>query len=159
MSNDKILSQAKLGQIIKKLKIKNKKVVFTNGCFDILHYGHITYLKKAKSQGDILIIGVNSDSSVRKIKGRGRPINNQKARLAVLSGLKFIDYLVLFNESTPLNLIKQVKPNVLIKGADWQTKDIVGSELVRKSGGKVVRIPYVKGFSTTAIIEKIKRFS
>lgn len=152
----KILNRKNLSSVIKSLKKKNKKIVFTNGCFDLLHLGHIDYLNKAKSKGDILIVGLNSDSSVRKIKGNLRPINSQKSRIAVLSALECIDYIAPFNETTPLNLIRQVVPDVLIKGADWKAKDIIGAQVVLKNKGKIARIPYVKGFSTSSIIKKIK---
>lgn len=134
---------------------RRKKVVFTNGCFDILHAGHVRYLKKARSLGDLLVVGLNSDSSVRAIKGQTRPIVPQKERAEVLSALECVDYVVLFNDATPLKLIESIKPDVLAKGADWAAKDIVGGEAVKKGGGKIARITLVKGRSTTNIIRRV----
>lgn len=142
---------------LKALKKRGKRIVFTNGCFDILHAGHIRYLKKAKKYGDVLIVAVNSDSSVRKIKGRGRPVFKQRERVEILEALGFVDYVVLFNELTPAKIIKYLKPNILIKGADYRIRDIVGSDFVRKNGGVVKTIPLVKGKSTSGIIRKIKK--
>ncbi|CAG1066507.1 D-glycero-beta-D-manno-heptose 1-phosphate adenylyltransferase [uncultured bacterium] len=134
---------------------KKKKVVFTNGCFDILHAGHVRYLKKARSLGDVLVVGLNSDSSVRAIKGETRPIVPEKERSEVLAALECVDYVVLFNGPTPLKLIEALKPDVLAKGADWAAKDIAGADVVKKSGGRVARITLVKGRSTTNIIRRI----
>ena len=136
------------------LKRKGKRIVFTNGCFDILHVGHVDYLSKARRLGDVLVIGLNSDSSVKKIKGKDRPINKESDRARVLSALYFVDYITSFNETTPENLIKKVKPDILVKGGDWKIDDIVGSSFVKSYGGKVKRIPFVKGYSTTSIIER-----
>jgi D-beta-D-heptose 7-phosphate kinase/D-beta-D-heptose 1-phosphate adenosyltransferase len=135
---------------------QNRKVVFTNGCFDVLHRGHIEYLKFCKKQGDIVVVGLNSDNSVRIIKGEGRPINNQYDRAEVLASLEFVDYIVIFDEPDPLELIKKVKPNILIKGKDWEKKGAVGSEFVTSYGGKVLFAPLVEGQSSTKTIEKIK---
>ena len=151
----KVKNVNSLSKILEKPRSKGKRIVFTNGCFDIIHPGHVTYLAKASKRGDILVVGLNGDSSVRKIKGPGRPINNQNARALVLSALYFIDYVCVFNEATPEKLIKKLKPDVLVKGGDWPIKDIVGGEFVRGRGGKVVSIPFVKGYSTTALIKKI----
>ena len=131
-------------------------VVFTNGCFDVIHRGHIEFLKFCKQQGNILVVGLNSDSSVKAIKGPGRPINNQHDRAAVLAAMETVDYITIFDETTPLNLIKKVKPNVLVKGRDWAKKGVVGQDFVKSYGGKVVLAPLVKGKSSTKIIEKIK---
>lgn len=139
------------------LRRKRKKIVFTNGCFDILHYGHVTYLKKCRRLGDILVIGLNSDSSVRKIKGKGRPVTKEKERAAVLSALEFVDYISVFSEKTPAKLIEAVTPNILAKGGDWRKKDIVGADSVKKHGGRVVTVPFVKGFSTTEILKRLRR--
>jgi len=139
------------------LKAQGKKVVFTNGCFDILHVGHVRYLKKAKSLGDILIIGLNTDRSVRIIKGKNRPIVPEKERAEVLSALEFVDYIVFFNEPDPLHLIEALKPDILAKGADWSKDRIIGREIVENLGGRVVRVPMVAGASSTGLIEKIKK--
>ena len=134
-----------------------EKIVFTNGCFDVLHIGHIEYLKFCKSSGDVVVVGLNSDSSVRQIKGPDRPINNQHERAAVLAALESVDYIAVFDEPDPLNMIQKVKPDILIKGADWEQKGVVGSDFVRSYGGKVVLAPMVEGKSSTATIEKLKR--
>lgn len=153
---NKIKPLSELAKILKKLKTNGKKIVFTNGCFDILHTGHISYLEKAKSLGDILVVGLNSDSSVKKIKGQNRPIVSQKNRAKVLSGLSAVDFIVVFNILTPINLIKAIMPDVLVKGGDWKIKDIVGAKFVQSYGGKVKPLPYIKGFSTKKLIRKIK---
>ena len=134
---------------------KKKKVVFTNGCFDILHAGHVRYLKKARSLGDLLVVGLNSDHSVRRLKGSTRPIVPQKERAEVLSALECVDFVVIFNDETPLKLIEAIQPGVLAKGADWAAKDIVGAWAVKKGGGRVARITLVKGRSTTNIIRRV----
>ena len=136
--------------------IRNKKIVFTNGCFDILHAGHVSYLNEAKDQGDILIVGLNSDASVKRLKGSERPINNEKNRKFVLENLKSIDMVVIFEEDTPLNLIKSIMPNVLVKGGDWKPEQIVGSDIVLQDGGEVKSLSFVEGESTTNIINKVK---
>lgn len=138
-----------------KLRKKRKKVVFTNGCFDIIHAGHVRYLSKARSLGDVLVLGLNSDSSVRSIKGPLRPIVPEGERAEVLSALSCIDYIVLFGNPTPLKLIEAIKPDILAKGADWAAKDIVGGDVVKKSGGRIARVTLVKGKSTTNIIRRI----
>ena len=131
---------------------KDKRIVFTNGCFDLLHAGHVKYLEKAKKLGDILIVGLNSDESVKRLKGENRPINSFEDRAVVLAGLEMVDYVVEFSEDTPYNLIKEIKPNVLVKGADYSGKEVVGSDLV----DEVKLIEFVEGKSTTNIIKKIK---
>lgn len=136
---------------------KGKKVVFTNGCFDVLHSGHVRYLKKARSLGDMLIVGLNSDSSVKKIKGKGRPILPESERAEILSALEAVNYVVLFIDATPEKLIEKIVPDVLAKGADWKEDDIVGADVVKAAGGRVARVRLVKGKSTTNIIEKIKK--
>ena len=141
---------------LKPLRLKDKKIVFTNGCFDILHVGHVRYLDKAKRLGDILVVGLNSDCSVREIKGSGRPLNKELDRATVLSALSAVDYVVIFSESTPEKIIKKLMPDILVKGGDWKIKDIVGGEFVKSCGGRVVSIPFVKGYSTTALIKKIE---
>ena len=146
-------------------KLKNEKVVFTNGCFDILHLGHITYLAEAAELGNRLIVGVNSDSSVKTLnKAPNRPINNESARMQIIAALGFVDLVVLFNEETPIELIQTLKPDVLVKGGDYNANEVnpfdkkysVGSDLVREIGGSVVTINLVEGYSTTSLIEKSK---
>lgn len=149
----KIKSVKELKIIITRLKGKGKKIVFTNGCFDILHPGHLKILNQASQKGDVLVVGLNSDSSIRKIKGPKRPILNQKARANLLATMIPVNYVVIFNETTPYNLIKRIKPDILVKGGDWQKDKIVGNELVRK----VYRIKLYPGSSTTGIIDKIKK--
>jgi len=141
--------------IIKNLR-KNKKVVFTNGCFDIIHIGHARYLKEAKDCGDILVVGLNSDESVKRLKGNSRPIISENDRAEMLSHLESVDFVIIFNEETPLNLIKKVKPDVLVKGGDWKIDQIVGSQLVLKNGGEVKSLSFIDGISTSKIIEKIQ---
>ncbi len=135
---------------------RNKKIVFTNGCFDILHTGHVKYLRFCKSHGDIVVVGLNSDNSVKKIKGDGRPINNQDDRAIILAALEMVDYVTIFEETDPLKLIKKVKPNILIKGQDWENKGVIGREFVESLGGKVILAPLVEGKSSTATIEIMK---
>jgi len=134
---------------------RKKKIVFTNGCFDILHAGHADYLNKAKSLGDILVVGINSDASVRRIKGEKRPILPQQMRAYLLDNLKPVDYVVIFEEDTPLELIKAIKPDVLVKGADWDLERIVGADFVLSYGGRVERIPFSFEISTSKVIERI----
>ncbi len=152
---DKIKTQRQLKKIIPKLKKEGKRIAFTNGCFDILHYGHIKYLGEAKAKADILVVGLNNDASIRRIKGAGRPINRQSDRAKVLSALSCVDYVTVFGEDTPLSLIKSVKPDALIKGADWQAEKIVGADFVKSYGGKALTVSYLKGYSTTGLIERI----
>jgi D-beta-D-heptose 7-phosphate kinase/D-beta-D-heptose 1-phosphate adenosyltransferase len=134
-----------------------QKIVFTNGCFDVLHVGHIEYLKFCKSHGDIVVVGLNSDNSVRQLKGPTRPVNNQHERAAVLAALEYVDYVVVFDRPDPLELVQQVKPDILIKGVDWAEKGVIGREFVESYGGKVILAPMVDGKSTTATLEKMKR--
>lgn len=138
------------------LKSNNKKIVFTNGCFDILHAGHVKYLNEAKSYGDILVVGINSDLSIKKIKGDKRPIINQDQRAYLLSQLKPVDIVYIFDEETPYNLIKAIKPDILIKGADWSIDKIVGADIVLSNGGMVKTIKFEYNISTSNIIRKIK---
>ncbi len=154
--NSKFLSQKILFNRLNSNRKSGKKIVFTNGCFDILHKGHTSYLQSAKKAGDILVVGLNSDASVRRLKGSERPLNKQNDRAEVLSALECVDYVTLFSEDTPLDLIHLVRPDVLVKGGDWKKKDVVGASFVESLGGKVRIIPYIKGFSTTGILEKIK---
>jgi len=164
----KIIYLKKLLKLRQKAKKQNKKVVFTNGCFDLLHVGHIRLLKKAKSLGDILIVGLNSDSSIKKLnrepsrrdKDNRRPILPQKDRAEILAGLESVDYVCLFNEQTPLKLIRSILPDVLVKGADYKMAKIVGREEVLINGGKVITVPLYKGKSTTNLIRSIvKRYT
>jgi rfaE bifunctional protein nucleotidyltransferase chain/domain len=136
-------------------RFHQKKIVFTNGCFDILHRGHIDYLAKAAGLGDVLIIGLNTDDSVSRIKGKGRPVQDQQSRAMILSALHFVDAVVLFNEDTPYDLIKFVKPDVLVKGSDYEPEDIVGYDVVKEKGGEIIAIDYLEGFSSSNIIKRI----
>lgn len=153
-----------MGQVVSEIELVKqlnqhrvgKKVVFTNGCFDLLHVGHVRYLNEAKSKGDILVLGLNSDESVKRLKGPTRPIQNENDRAEILANLNSIDYVCLFCEDTPLELIKKVKPDVLVKGGDWQPSQIVGSDFVMSYGGKVESLQFIEGRSTTQIIEKSK---
>jgi len=151
----KLLDQ--LIPIVNRLKDHNKRIVFTNGCFDILHAGHVKYLQQAKTKGDILVVGLNSDISVSAIKGPKRPIVDENHRAYVLSGLACVDYITLFEEPDPLKVIQHVKPDILVKGADWAENDIIGGDIVKQSGGQVVRIHLVPDISTTEIINRIKK--
>lgn len=135
---------------------KDKKIVFTNGCFDIIHRGHVTYLAEAKKLGDLLIVGLNSDESVKRLKGPQRPINNESDRLYVLSQLKSVDFVEIFSEETPLNLILKISPQVLVKGGDWKIDQIVGAKEVISRGGEVFSLNFVDGYSTTSMIHKIQ---
>jgi D-beta-D-heptose 7-phosphate kinase/D-beta-D-heptose 1-phosphate adenosyltransferase len=153
----KIKARKELLRIIKDLKAKGKRIVFTNGCFDLLHIGHVRYLEKAKTLGDVLVVGVNSDSSVRKLKGPKRPVLPEEERTEILSGLGCVDYVTLFDEIDPLKLITSLQPDVLAKGGDWTREQIVGREVVERTGGEVVIIPFVRGASTSNLIETIFR--
>lgn len=144
-----------LKSIIKELKKQGKKTVFTNGCFDIIHLGHIKLLKEAKSYGDILIVGLNSDSSVKKIKGEKRPVMKEKERAIILDSIKYVDFVVIFEEETPLRLIKELEPDVLVKGSDYKLDQIVGADFVLKKGGEVKIVELEEGKSTTSVIKKI----
>ena len=138
------------------LKLHPQKIVFTNGCFDVLHFGHVHYLLEAKKLGDILVVGLNSDDSVRRLKGPSRPINGEKERAFVLAALACVDYVVVFDEDTPKELIETVRPDVLVKGGDYTLDNIVGADFVTQNGGTVTTIPFVEGFSSTRIIKKLK---
>src|SRR4030043_1362224 len=151
----KLKERKELLGIIKDLKAKGKRIVFTNGCFDLLHIGHVRYLEEAKALGDVLVVGVNSDTSVRKLKGPERPILPEEERTEVLSGLGCVDYVTLFDEIDPLKLITSLHPDVLVKGGDWTKDQIVGRKGVERSGGEVFVIPFVKRASTSNLIETI----
>jgi len=137
-------------------RFQEKKIVFTNGVFDILHRGHIEYLSEAKKQGDRLLIGLNTDASVKRLKGEKRPVNDEQARIIMLSALSFVDYIVLFEEDTPLELINEIRPAILVKGSDYQKEEIVGYDILQKYGGEVRTIELTEGFSTTNFIKKIQ---
>jgi D-beta-D-heptose 7-phosphate kinase/D-beta-D-heptose 1-phosphate adenosyltransferase len=152
---EKIKERKNLRKIIEGLKKEGKRIVFTNGCFDLLHVGHVRYLESAKALGNVLIIGINSDPSVRGLKGPLRPILPLEERAEILSGLGCVDYVTVFDEPTPLELITLIQPHVLVKGGDWTREDVVGRDVVEGSGGEVVILPFVPGSSTTNIIETI----
>ena len=152
----KILDREKLENQLAIWRFKSQKIVFTNGCFDLLHLGHIDYLSKAKDLGDILIIGVNTDDSVRRLKGESRPITDENSRSSIIASLQFVNAVVLFDEDTPYELIKQVQPDVLVKGSDYKPEDIVGYDIVKAKGGEIVTIDYLEDYSTTDIEKKIK---
>lgn len=156
-SRIKVKTLKELTNIILDLKSRGKKIVFTNGCFDLLHYGHLKYLEKAKAKGDILVVAINSDSSVKKIKGNNRPITGEKDRARMIAGLGCVDYVVVFKEKTPLEVIKILKPDILVKGSDWKKNNIVGREVVLKKGGRVLILSFLKGYSTTKLIKKIAK--
>ena len=151
----KILKLSDLVKVLESLREAGKRIVFTNGCFDILHAGHVRYLTAARSKGDALVLGLNSDVSVKSIKPENRPIVSQDQRAEVLAGLACVDYITIFDETDPLALIQTIKPDVLIKGADWKETDIIGSDVVKSYGGKVIRIEVVPGISTSRIIQRI----
>ncbi len=152
---NKILANEDLEQRIAQWQKENLKVVFTNGCFDLLHLGHVDYLAKAKDLGDRLIIGVNTDSSVRRLKGIYRPLQDEKSRLHILASLQVVDAVILFDEDTPYELIKRIQPDVLVKGADYKPESIVGYDIVKAKGGEVKTIEFIEGYSTTAIEQRI----
>jgi D-beta-D-heptose 7-phosphate kinase/D-beta-D-heptose 1-phosphate adenosyltransferase len=153
--SSKIIACSQLAPILRGLRAGGKVVVFTNGCFDLLHAGHVRYLAAARRQGDILVVGLNSDRSVRDIKGEPRPILPESERAEVLAGLAAVNYVVLFDEPDPLRLITALAPDVLVKGGDWPEEAIIGAPVVRNRGGRVVRIPVLEGASTSAIIARI----
>jgi D-glycero-beta-D-manno-heptose 1-phosphate adenylyltransferase len=152
----KIASREQLKSMLAVWRFQGKKIVFTNGCFDILHLGHIDYLSKAKDEGNILIIGLNTDNSVSRIKGPTRPITDEKSRAEILASLQFVDAVTLFDEETPYELISFVQPDVLVKGSDYKPEEIVGYDIVKAKNGKIVTIDFLEGYSTTAIERKIK---
>jgi len=156
MTSDKIQTWDSIIPEVKSWKERGEKVVFTNGCFDILHLGHADYLEKSRSLGDRLIVGVNTDASVKKLKGPERPVNPEYARARILAALEFVDAVILFDEDTPFELISHVIPDILVKGDDYKIENIVGADIVMKHGGEVKTISLVDGFSTTGIIGKIK---
>ena len=153
--NKKIITSEDLSRNIAIMQFQGKKIVFTNGCFDIIHRGHIEYLMEAANLGDILIIGLNSDASVKRLKGPERPIQDEETRAKILSSMSFVTFVVVFDEETPLRLIKEVQPDVLVKGCDYVIEKIVGYDIVKSKGGKVLTIPFVDGYSTTSILNKL----
>ncbi len=155
MITDKIKSPNELQHICQSLKNSGKVIVFTNGCFDILHSGHVRYLEEAKACGDVLILGINSDASVKRLKGDSRPINSLEDRSIVLAALQSVDYVTAFHEDTPQNLIKQIVPHILVKGGDWKPESIVGSDIVLANGGEVRSLSFINGKSSTGIIEAL----
>lgn len=152
----KILDQQELKKALNQWHDLGKKIVFTNGCFDLIHRGHIDYLAKSADLGDILIIGLNSDNSVKRIKGTNRPIIDEYSRALLLASFEFVSAIVIFDEDTPYDLISLIKPDILVKGADYKIEDIVGNDIVRLNGGKVITLNYLPGFSTSSIVQKIK---
>ena len=152
---DYFLGQDELKEICTRLKKEGKKIVFTNGCFDILHVGHVRYLSAAKNEGDLLVVGLNSDQSVRRIKGKRRPIVKQEHRSEILASLQVVDYVTLFDEPDPRKLIQSLKPSILVKGEDWSEDKIIGADIVKANGGRVVRVPLAGDASTSGIIERI----
>lgn len=158
-TSEKILKLPQLLEKVAHWKSQNLKIVFTNGCFDILHLGHVDYLEKAKSKGDILLIGVNTDASVKRLKGKDRPVNNGESRSRMLASLAFVDAVTFFSEDTPENLISMVIPDILVKGNDYALSNIVGADIVLNHGGKVETIDLVEGWSTTTLIKKIQNLN
>ena len=155
LSELKIKTPKELVKIISGLKAKGKKIVFTNGCFDLLHYGHVKYLEDAKKKGDVLVVGINSDASVKRIKGNKRPIVGEKDRQRTIAGLESVDYVLCFKQDTPLEMIKLLKPDILVKGADWKKERITGADYILRYGGRVSSVKLVKNRSTTNLIKKI----
>lgn len=155
MSNKKIKTINELKKLVETLKRQNKKIVTTNGVFDILHIGHIRYLQQAKKLGDVLIVAVNSDSSVKKIKDPRRPLNNENDRAEALAALECVDYVAIFSEENPIKILEIIKPNVHVKGGDYKIEKVIEKEIVEKNNGKIVLIPEVKGYSTTDLIKRI----
>ncbi len=159
-SGPKIKKLGELKKIISGLKSRRKKIVFTNGCFDLLHYGHVRYLEDAASKGDVLVVALNSDKSIRRIKGKARPILKEKDRLGIIAALASVDYAILFNQDTPIKIIKAIKPDVLIKGSDWDPGRIIGADFILSYGGRVTTAKLIPGRSTTNLIKTIaQRFS
>lgn len=156
-TKNKITDLTSLISQVSDWKSNDLKVVFTNGCFDIVHLGHIDYLEKARNLGDKMIVALNTDASVRKLKGPQRPIVNEEARTRMMAGFEFVDAVLLFDEETPLSLIEAIKPDILVKGSDYLTENIVGAEIVMNNGGRVETVDLVDGYSTTSIIDKIKK--
>lgn len=155
IGNKIIRKKEELECTLSQWRFKSEKIVFTNGCFDILHRGHVEYLTKAAALGSKLVIGLNTDASVKRLKGESRPINDQEARAIILSSLIFTDRIIFFEEDTPLELIRYIQPDILVKGSDYKPEDIVGYDIVKAKGGEVITIDLTEGFSTTAILERV----
>ena len=151
-----LISRKDIPTLVRRLKRIGQRIVFTNGVFDIIHRGHVQYLTKAKSYGDVLVVGINSDASVRRLKGKSRPLQSQSDRTFILLALRSVDYVVIFGEDTPAKLIRSVRPDVLVKGADYSTSEIVGAEFVKSIGGKVRRVKLTPGRSTSKILKKLR---
>jgi rfaE bifunctional protein nucleotidyltransferase chain/domain len=154
--NNKIIEFHKIENICRGIKQEKKTIVTTNGCFDILHLGHVEYLQKASELGDVLIVGINSQDSVRRIKGSDRPVTSEKGRISVIAALGFVDYCVLFNEDTPMELLKRIKPDIHVKGGDYSPDNLIEKKVIEDNGGLIKILPLVNGYSTTYIIEKLK---
>ncbi len=150
-----IVNRTEANKVVNNWRSGHKKIVFTNGCFDIIHRGHIEYLQEAKLLGDILIIGLNSDISVKRIKGEPRPYQSEQDRAIILNAMEMVDLVIIFNEDTPLNLICELKPDILVKGGDYDHRSIVGADEVEGWGGRVIIIPFLKGYGTSQLVEKI----
>lgn len=157
MGEEKIVARETLASLLEEHRRQGRRIVFTNGCFDILHAGHVRYLAQARRLGDVLIVALNTDRSVRAIKGPDRPVVGQEERAFVVAGLESVDYVTFFDDKTPLSLIEALQPDILVKGGDWKADNVVGGDVVRSRGGDVVVLPYLEGASTTNIIEKIRR--
>lgn len=159
MKNTKVIfDRKKLVSEVKKLKKQGKRIVFTNGCYDLLHGGHVRFLIAARKMGDVLVLALNSDASVRRIKGPKRPVTGEAERAEVMAALECVDIVTIFDESDPYDIIKDIVPNVLVKGGDWSLDKIIGADIVKAAGGKVRNVPYVKGKSTTNIIGKVLKY-
>ncbi len=152
----KIISRKKLSKVIQRINSENKTIVFSNGCFDIVHRGHVEYLAKASDLADIFILGLNTDASVSRLKGPSRPLQDEQARAILMAGFSFIDYVVFFDEDTPLELITEIQPDILVKGNDYKIEDVVGFDIVQRKGGTVQTIELTEGYSTSIIVDKIK---
>ncbi len=154
---EKLVDRDALGAIAERARRDGKRVVFTNGCFDLVHVGHVRYLADARDAGDLLMVGINSDDSVRRLKGPARPLVEQSARAEVLAALAAVDYVTIFDEDTPEELIRRLQPDVLVKGGDWTPETVVGRDIVEARGGRVLIVPVVEGFSTTSLADRIRR--
>jgi len=154
---NKLVTLNNLSELMSDLKLRKLDVVFTNGCFDIIHPGHIHILEEAKSYGDVLIVGLNSNRSVKNLKGESRPINSESDRIKILCSIKHVDYVIVFDEETPIELIELIKPNFLVKGGDYNKSEIVGADLVEKNGGSVIIIDLLVGYSTSLIIDRLEK--